>query len=136
MQTVVFSLLILVLSLLVGLLVVGSMLYRHLQRRSERMERALVAMRRDMRVLCTSAVGVGERLIEVEKRLSSTESRQDELEQRDNNEQPYQHAAKLVSMGADIDELIDNCGLSKAEPELVMLMHGAESDDASSFFMS
>jgi len=43
-----------------------------------------------------------------------------ELEQVDNDGRLYSRASKMVKLGADINELIEECELPKAEAELMM----------------
>ncbi|MDT8428988.1 MAG: DUF2802 domain-containing protein [Pseudomonadales bacterium] len=61
--------------------------------------------------------------VEAGRKLRQTSSRQQELETRDFNNVAYLHASKLVRMGADSEELINNCGLSPAEARLLAMMH-------------
>jgi hypothetical protein len=45
------------------------------------------------------------------------------LEQRDPSSLSFEQAAKLVGMGASVDELTQSCGLTQAEAELMSKMH-------------
>jgi hypothetical protein len=47
-----------------------------------------------------------------------------QLEQRDPDTLSFDQAAKLVQMGASIDELTQACGLTQAEAQLMTRMHG------------
>ena len=47
-----------------------------------------------------------------------------QLEQRDPDSLFFAQAAKLVHMGASIDELTQACGLTQAEAELMKKLHG------------
>ncbi|MCW2267432.1 hypothetical protein D3C77_555120 [compost metagenome] len=46
-----------------------------------------------------------------------------QLEQRDPNSLSFAQAARLVSMGASVDELTQTCGLTQAEAELMSKVH-------------
>ena len=46
-----------------------------------------------------------------------------QLEQRDPTSLSFSQAARLVGMGASIDELTESCGLTQAEAELMSKMH-------------
>ena len=48
-----------------------------------------------------------------------------QLEQRDPNNFALSQAAKLVGMGASIDDLTQSCGLSQSEAELMSKLHKA-----------
>ncbi|WP_277761211.1 DUF2802 domain-containing protein [Pseudomonas sp. A34-9] len=45
------------------------------------------------------------------------------LEQRDPSSLSFAQAAKLVGMGASVDELTQSCGLTQAEAELMRKLH-------------
>jgi len=40
-------------------------------------------------------------------------------------ERPYSQASQLVNHGADIDELVETCGLTRGEAELLVMMQRA-----------
>ena len=46
------------------------------------------------------------------------------LEQRDPSTLSFAQAARLVTMGASIDELTQSCGLTQAEAQLMTKVHG------------
>ena len=46
-----------------------------------------------------------------------------QIEQRDPNSLSFTQAARLVGMGASVDDLTQSCGLSKAEAELISRLH-------------
>lgn len=81
------------------------------------------ALRNETHAMGSGAIGVGQRLVEVEKRLNSTVERQMEFEQRDPGSLPYAYAVRLVEMGATAEDLINNCGLARVEAELITLVH-------------
>lgn len=81
------------------------------------------ALRNETHAMGSGAIGVGQRLVEVEKRLNSTVERQMEIEQRDPGSLPYAYAVRLVEMGATADDLVNSCGLARVEAELITLVH-------------
>ncbi|SFX22667.1 DUF2802 domain-containing protein [Marinospirillum alkaliphilum] len=81
------------------------------------------ALRNETHAMGSGAIGVGQRLVEVEKRLNNTVERQMEIEQRDPGSLPYAYAVRLVEMGATTEDLINNCGLARVEAELITLVH-------------
>ncbi|MBE0505287.1 MAG: DUF2802 domain-containing protein [Marinospirillum sp.] len=81
------------------------------------------ALRNETHAMGSGSIGVGQRLVEVEKRLNSTMERQMEFEQRDPGSLPYAYAVRLVEMGATAEDLIENCGLARVEAELITLVH-------------
>jgi hypothetical protein len=105
--------------LLVALLViVRANIRRHGGNRS-----VIDSLQSDLAVLCKAAVGVDRRITRLEQQQKLQHERQDKLELRDSGMQSYGQAAKLVQKGADINELMDTCGLSFGEAELIKILH-------------
>nr|WP_207062488.1 DUF2802 domain-containing protein [Motiliproteus sp. SC1-56] len=91
---------------------------------NQRKYQALVnVLRNEIRVMNSGAIGVGRRLKQVEGRLNITAEKQQELENRDPGALAYNQAAKLMEMGADVDDLVANCGIARPEAELMALLH-------------
>ena len=80
-------------------------------------------LQRDIRAITAAAIGVGERVLELERRQRRTAERQEQLDIYDSANQPYEQAINMVKHGADVNELVDVCGISESEAELVALMH-------------
>ncbi len=94
------------------------------QRQQLRRQDALIAaLRQDLRALTTAAVGVGERVLETEQRQRRLAERQDQLDLYDAANQPYEQAIRLVQKGADVEELVEICGLNRGEAELIRMLH-------------
>lgn len=58
----------------------------------------------------------------LEKKLTRTVQRQQDLENKDAGSLTYEQASKLIQMGAAPEDLVKTCGLSRAEAKLVSLM--------------
>lgn len=71
-----------------------------------------------------SNIRMGEELLALREKLSQLENRQQRLEQQDTQSMPYNQASRLVSMGAGTDDLMQACGLSRSEAELMIKLHG------------
>lgn len=91
-------------------------------------EKEIAALKSELCNVSIGALGVGQRLKSVEKRISSPDS---PLEGASVSEGggPYRKALKLVENGAPVEVLIDQCGLTRAEAELLCLMHQSLSGD-------
>ena len=76
--------------------------------------------------LYSGAVGIGKRLNNIERKLRLNTERQDKLELRDIDQASYDHAARLVKNGAEVNELVDSCGISKGEAELIKLLNSSQ----------
>jgi D-serine deaminase-like pyridoxal phosphate-dependent protein len=74
-------------------------------------------------VLSDSGIGVGRKVMAMDKRLQLAERRQQEIESVDPQRISYNEAMKLLSLGAEINDLVVNCGLSKAEAELMSALY-------------
>lgn len=93
-------------------------------RAQSRQTRALInVMRGEIKAMTTGSIGMGKRLKSIEHRLNLTVEKQQELENRDPTQLAYNQAAKLMEMGADIDDLVKNCGIGRPEAELMALLH-------------
>ena len=68
-------------------------------------------------------VSMGEDLHELRALVAPLPDRLARLEQRDPASLSFEQAAKLVGMGASVDELTQSCGLTKAEAELMSKLH-------------
>ncbi|GAB4288980.1 MAG: hypothetical protein Kow0096_01720 [Thiohalomonadaceae bacterium] len=101
-----------------------------LQRTAARQAIILRTLQNDMRALCNAAVGMGDRVNQMERRLRQLSERQEalglrqeQLEQEDPEARSYNQAIKLAHKGAGVDDLMEVCGLSRGEAELVAMMH-------------
>ncbi|CAH0525222.1 DUF2802 domain-containing protein [Vibrio hippocampi] len=65
-------------------------------------------------------VGLGQKVTEQEDIIRHLNERIRELENVDNDGRLYTRANKMVKLGADLEELIEECELPKAEAELMM----------------
>ncbi|MBA1261686.1 DUF2802 domain-containing protein [Stutzerimonas sp. NM35] len=71
------------------------------------------------------SVHMGQELHELSRMVSPLPDRITQLEQRDPNNFSFSQAAKLVGMGASVDDLTQSCGLSQSEAELMSKLHQA-----------
>ena len=70
-----------------------------------------------------SAVRVGDEVHELRSVLAPLPDKLAALEQRDPANLSFAQAAKLVGMGATVDELTQSCGLTQAEAQLMSKLH-------------
>eukprot|EP01132_Coremiostelium_polycephalum_P014609 gene14609-17719_t len=70
-----------------------------------------------------SAVRVGDEVHELRSVLAPLPDKLSALEQRDPSSLSFAQAAKLVGMGATVDELTQSCGLTQAEAQLMSRLH-------------
>jgi len=86
--------------------------------------------RNDLRALTTSSIGVGSRLLDLERRqrklATRTENKAPVVDLYDSANQPYDHAIHLAQQGKEIDEIVSMCGISQNEAELIKMMNRLE----------
>ena len=87
----------------------------------------LESLRKQMMELHTGAIGMGQRLQSVEGAMQQVNDRQQELTLQDPERRLYSLAAKMVELGADLDEVMSECELPKAEAELLISLRKGRS---------
>lgn len=90
----------------------------------EHTERLIQKLTRDLAVSNSGSVGMGQRLLAMEKRLQEEPQKADQKIDyyNDDDFQPYSQAAQLFKMGLDAEEVARRCGLSRAEASLIQMM--------------
>ncbi len=104
-------------------LVFSLVVYRRMQTAEKRYDALVNVLRHEIAVMNTGAIGMGRRLKQIEEKLDITAEKQQEMENRDPGALAYNQAAKLMEMGADVDDLITSCGIARPEAELMALLH-------------
>lgn len=79
-------------------------------------------LEQELAALCNASVGAGEHVLRLEQQMQRIIERQNGLEMRSVGDRPYNQASQLVNRGANIDELVDTCGLTHGEAELLVMM--------------
>jgi len=95
-----------------------------LQQQSEHLRQRQEQLTRDLATFQQGSIRMGEELTALRLQLKRLEDKQLKLETQDPQALPYNQAARLVGMGASIEDLTQSCGLSKAEAELFVKLHG------------
>lgn len=83
-----------------------------------------VSFKRELQELRSGTIGVGRRVLAFEKKLQTQDAKIDETHLQDPQAKLYSRAMKMVDLGADVEELIQECELPKAEAELLLRLHG------------
>lgn len=102
---------------------------------------SMQSLQRDLRALANAAVGVGGRVLEIERhqrkhpnvvtmREQSPQLQPKELNSNSTSvdfynsyNQPYEQAISMAQSGTSIEDIVNVCGISKSEAELVSMMH-------------
>lgn len=77
------------------------------------------ALGRELHATGSGSMGVGHRVVACERQLHEMRSMLDEMRQNDPLRISYDEASRLVELGADVDDLMNTCGISRPEAELV-----------------
>ena len=91
---------------------------------SEQLRLRQEQLARDLATFQQGSIRMGEELTALRLQLKRLEDKQLKLETHDPQSLPYSQAARLVGMGASIEDLTQSCGLSKSEAELFVKLHG------------
>lgn len=88
-------------------------------------QRQLSDLKSEIHELRCGTLGVGNRVQNVEGKLAQAIERQDEFAKINNDSQTrhYGHAMKMVELGASVDELINECDITRGEAELLVSLH-------------
>lgn len=78
---------------------------------------------RELQATSSTGVGMGRRLVAAEKQIRKLQLTLEDLRQNDPLRVPYDEASRLVGLGADIDDLMSTCGITRPEAELVSALH-------------
>ena len=119
----------------VSVLLAGVCLWLVLNQRQQRLLQVERDALRDQRIkdltrrldtYLTGSVRMGEELHELRRVVAPLPDKLTQMEQRDPSSLSFTQAARLVGLGASVDDLTQSCGLSKAEAELVSKLHQAQ----------
>ncbi|PCC97438.1 DUF2802 domain-containing protein [Halopseudomonas pelagia] len=94
------------------------------QQDSQQLER-IQQLKTEVLTYQQGSIRMGEELVALRDQLKRIEDKQMRIEQTDPQSLPYNQAARLVGLGASVEDLTQSCGLSKAEAELVAKLHAA-----------
>lgn len=74
---------------------------------------------RELHASTSGGIGIGHRVVACERQLHEMRRTLEEMRQNDPLRVSYDEASRLVALGADIDDLMNTCGISRPEAELV-----------------
>lgn len=76
--------------------------------------------------ICSGAVGIGEHLSQLDQRSRLLMERQEKIELNESSNRNYKFAQKMAKKGANVEDVIEDCGLARGEAELVLLANRFE----------
>jgi len=80
-------------------------------------------LRSEVSELRTGLLSIGKRVLEVERQNQDLIQLQAAQKYEDPDAKIYSRAVKMVGLGADLDEVIRECELPRAEAELLFSLH-------------
>ncbi len=81
---------------------------------------------KDIAGLCSAAVTVDTRLNDRDQLIKELQQKLTQLNTVETTAQPYHSVIQKVRSGADLNELMQNCGLSRDEAALLIRLHGKQ----------
>lgn len=85
----------------------------------QRFKQRLDDMGRELHAIGSGSMGVGRRVMTCEQSLKQLAGAVEEMRQNDPLRVSYDEASRLVELGADTEDLMNSCGISRPEAELV-----------------
>ncbi|ART83401.1 hypothetical protein CBP31_12855 [Oceanisphaera profunda] len=120
------------LALVVGIvaLFVAWSMWRQSQRKLEAMSRLMRELtrtresyRKQIEELQAANIGMGNKVGELYRQQDKLSEQQQELALKDPQGKLYSRATRMVQLGADIDEIMAECEMPRAEAELLITLH-------------
>lgn len=91
-------------------------------------QKQLKELSHELQTMTNAAYGVGKRINQLAGQLRELDDRQEEFDLKDQGSHSMQQAIALVHKGASVDELIENCEMSLGEAELLIMVHGQQTE--------
>jgi uncharacterized protein YoxC len=77
---------------------------------------------KDVQGISHGNMGVGRKVLSMEKKIEELETTIEEIQKNDPSKVSYSEAARLVELGAGVEDLMNSCGISRPEAELVIAL--------------
>lgn len=97
---------------------------------AQQLTEQMTLLRAELAELRSGVIGVGQRVLQLEEQLAAQNDqlealteRQQALELTEPESKIYSRAMKMVQLGADLDEIMRECELPRAEAELLYNLH-------------
>ncbi|MFP2770576.1 DUF2802 domain-containing protein [Oceanisphaera sp. KMM 10153] len=125
-----FILAIVALMLAMTALLVSWSMWRQSQRKLEAMSRLMRELtrtrdsyRKQIEELQAANIGLGNKVSDLHRQQGQLSEQQQELALKDPQGKLYSRATRMVQLGADIDEIMAECEMPRAEAELLISLH-------------
>jgi Protein of unknown function (DUF2802). len=98
---------------------------QHQARQIEEIEGRSQSGKDDLALLSASAVGVDERIAQIEQRLFANEEQLSEKCRHEQGDSSYHSAIRRAQSGASFQQLVDECNVSREEAGLIIRLYGS-----------
>lgn len=105
----------------ITLFIVFSVIIFRLRKMLHAHAQVIVDLQENINAICSGAVGLGEHMQVLEDRCRLLMSQQEKFELHESPDRNYKYALRMVQNGAQIEEVIEDCGIAQGEAELVLL---------------
>jgi len=82
--------------------------------------------------MCSAAVNIGKNIDQLDKKVDALTERQEKYELNESQEQTmnYGQAKVLLNRGANVEDVVENCGVTYGEAELIAMMSKLEAQQS------
>ena len=80
---------------------------------------SIKTINQELQAVSNGSMGIGRKLMLLEKQIAELQNSQEEMLRNDPNRVSYTEATRLVELGANVEDLMNSCGISRPEAELV-----------------
>ena len=84
---------------------------------------------KEVQGMSRGSMGMGRKVLFMERKLEALESTIEEMQKNDPSKVSYSEAARLVELGAGVEDLMNSCGISRPEAELVKALTTSKNTD-------
>lgn len=117
-------------SVLVALLAVYTLMIKRSIMQSEKRTAEMVNnLSKEVQGMSRGSMGMGRKVLFMERKLEALESTIEEMQKNDPSKVSYSEAARLVELGAGVEDLMNSCGISRPEAELVKALTTSKNTD-------
>lgn len=99
-------------------------LYDEQCKQTQQLQQRVQNLNRRLEGYLIGSAQLGEELHALKKDIAPLPEKILRMEQKDPNSLSFTQAARLVGLGASIDDLKQSCGISQSEAELLQRLHG------------
>jgi hypothetical protein len=92
----------------------------------EATELQLESEENNLAALIISAKGMDEKIVLLEQRLLNAEEQLLEASERSQEDPSYHSAIRQAQSGASVQELVDECNISREEADLIIRLYGSD----------